>query len=77
MNYTVIGDTVNACSRIESLCGQFDDGAPAVILVSADTVRQARDDAELHFEEVGAFEVKGRSGQVHVSRLRWREKPAN
>ena len=77
MNYTVIGDTVNACSRIESLCGQFDDGAPAVILVSADTVRQARDDAELHFEEVGAFEVKGRSEQVHVSRLRWREKPAN
>jgi len=72
MNYTVIGDTVNACSRIESLCGQFDDGAPAVILVSADTVRLASDDAALRFEEVGAFEVKGRSEKVHVSRLRWR-----
>jgi len=70
MNYTVIGDTVNACSRIESLCGQFDDGAPAVILVSADTVRLASAEPDLRFEEVGAFEVKGRSEKVHVSRLR-------
>ena len=76
MNYTVIGDTVNTCSRIESLCAQFDDGAPAVILVSSDTAELAQADPRLHFEEVGGYEVKGRSGEVHVCRLRWRDAPA-
>ena len=70
MNYTVIGDTVNTASRIESLCGKFDDGAPAIILVSSDTTRLAGGDSMFRFEEVGGYEVKGRSGEVHVSRLR-------
>ena len=69
MNYTVIGDTVNTCSRIESLCGKFDDGAPAIILASSDTAELARSDSTLQFEEVGGHEVKGRSGEVHVCRL--------
>ncbi|MGI9310161.1 MAG: adenylate/guanylate cyclase domain-containing protein [bacterium] len=70
MNYTVIGDTVNTCSRIESLCGQFDDGASAIILVSSETVRLSGDDPTLRFDAVGGHEVKGRSDEVHVSRLR-------
>ncbi len=72
MNYTVIGDTVNTCSRIESLCGKFDDGARAIILVSSDTIRLARAGADsgFVFEAVGGHEVKGRSGEIHVSRLR-------
>ena len=69
MNYTVIGDTVNTCSRIESLCGQFDDGAPAIILVSSGTARLA-EDAAFSFEEIGGYKVKGRSGEVYVHRLR-------
>ena len=76
MNYTVIGDTVNTCSRIESLCAQFDNGAPAIILVSADTAQLAQPDPTLHFEEVGEYEVKGRSGEVRVCRLRWKGESA-
>ncbi len=77
MNYTVIGDTVNTCSRIESLCGKFDDGAPAIILVSSETMKLAQVDPTLRFEEVGGHEVKGRSGQVHVSRLRAKDNENN
>ncbi len=70
MNYTVIGDTVNTCSRIESLCAKFDDGAASVILVSAATATLASDDSTLKFEEVGGHQVKGRSAEVRLSRLR-------
>ncbi|MGI9413459.1 MAG: adenylate/guanylate cyclase domain-containing protein [Hyphomicrobiales bacterium] len=69
MNYTVIGDTVNTCSRIEALCSQFDDGGMSVVLVSEDTADRARGDAGLSFEEVGAFTVRGRSEPVKVCRL--------
>jgi adenylate cyclase len=68
MNYTVIGDTVNACSRIEALCARFDDGAPAIILVSDETAKRTAHDA-FEFEAVGDFEVKGRRETVKVSRL--------
>ena len=69
MNYTVIGDTVNTCSRIEGLARDFDDGKGSVILVSGDAAGQASEDASLSFEDVGAFTVKGRQEQVRVCRL--------
>ncbi len=70
MNYTVIGDTVNTCSRIESLCREFDDGtSAAIILVSEDTAALARSHAGFRFTQVGEFEVKGRNEQVRVCRL--------
>ncbi len=68
MNYTVIGDTVNTCSRIETLAGQLDDGSPASILVSGETLAQLSDGFEL--EDAGTFAVKGRSKAVDVHRLR-------
>ena len=69
MNYTVIGDTVNTCSRIEGLARDFDTGNGSVILVSGDTADQAAEDPGLKFEDVGAFSVKGRREQVRVCRL--------
>ncbi len=68
MNYTVIGDTVNTCSRIESLCSQFDDGSAAIVLVSNDTLARTGDDA-FSTEPAGSFEVKGRREKISVSRL--------
>ncbi len=75
MNYTVIGDTVNTCSRIESLCSSFDDGGSTITLVSEDTVRRVTegisDDGDaFQFEDVGSFDVKGRAAPVAVQRLR-------
>ena len=70
MNYTVIGDTVNTCSRIEALCRDFDDGgAAATILVSEDTAKLAEHATDLNFVKVGAFEVKGRNEPVSICRL--------
>lgn len=70
MNYTVIGDTVNTCNRIEALCRDFDDGgSAATILVSDDTAKLAGQATDLKFAKVGAFEVKGRNEPVSICRL--------
>lgn len=74
MNYTVIGDTVNTCNRIVSLCGQFDRGDKATVLTSGATAQLARADEQLQFAEVGGYEVKGRSGAVEIYALRARNK---
>ncbi len=75
MNYTVIGDTVNTCSRIESLCRSFDDGGSVIALASEDTANRVRNgtdnlDSGFLFEDVGSFDVKGRAASVAVCRLR-------
>lgn len=67
MNYTVIGDTVNTGSRIESLCSKFDDGGPAIILLSQETADQIED--RFTIEPAGKFEVKGREKPVAVFKL--------
>lgn len=67
INYTVVGDTANTCSRIEDLCDSVDDGARAIILVSDQIVAEAGDGFE--FEPVGSFAVKGKSQPVEVYRL--------
>jgi adenylate cyclase len=67
MNYTVIGDTVNVCARIETLAGTFAEDRPATILVSGQVV-DAVGDAFI-FEPVGDQLVKGREQAVPVWRL--------
>ncbi len=70
MNYTVIGDTVNTCSRIEKLAGDLDDGSKVIILLSeqvADTVK-----GTFKLVPAGEFSVKGRRKSVKVFRLNGR-----
>jgi adenylate cyclase len=67
MNYTVIGDTVNVCSRLESVASDFIGDAPVVILVSGEVV-SAVGDAFL-FESLGEATVKGRARPVAIWRL--------
>jgi adenylate cyclase len=68
MNYTVIGDTVNVCSRLESLTGEFDEGKPVAILVSGEVVAAAGDG--FLFEPLGERTVKGRARPVEIWRLK-------
>ena len=70
MNYTVIGDTVNTCSRIEKLAGDLDDGSKVIILLS-EQVMQALD-GRFKTEPAGDFAVKGRQKPVRVYRLKGR-----
>ncbi|TYC65249.1 adenylate/guanylate cyclase domain-containing protein [Stappia sp. BW2] len=68
VNYTVIGDTVNAASRLESLGKEIDETADVVILVSEEIARCL--DSTFDQEVIGAHMVKGKSEAVDVVRLR-------
>ncbi len=67
INFTVIGDTVNACARLESLCSNMDDGKDTVILISRETMDAAGPD--FFTEQTGHFKVKGRKQPLEVYRL--------
>lgn len=68
INYTVVGDTVNTCSRIEDLCDGVDDGkSVAIILVSEQVV--AESGGGFQFNPAGSFQVKGKSKPINVFEL--------
>jgi adenylate cyclase len=67
MNYTVIGDTVNTCSRIEKLASDLDDGSVAVIVISEATANHL--DQEFPLQKAGKFSVKGRKEEITAFRL--------
>jgi class 3 adenylate cyclase/CHASE2 domain-containing sensor protein len=63
-DYTAVGDEANLAARIQDLCKRV--GAPT--LVSADLVARIGAETDLHFEDMGSWDVKGRVGQVRVFR---------
>jgi adenylate cyclase len=67
VNYTVIGDTVNVASRLESLGREVDPKAEVIILASGIVGQQIAGD--IAFEALGAQKVKGKDALVDVIRL--------
>ncbi|WFE92093.1 adenylate/guanylate cyclase domain-containing protein [Roseibium porphyridii] len=67
VNYTVIGDTVNAASRLESLGKEIDPQADVIILASEEITKRLGDDVTL--EPIGSRKIKGRSEPLVVVRL--------
>lgn len=67
MNYTVIGDTVNVCARIEALASNYVGDGAVTILASGEVVAAAG--AGFRFEPLGDVTVKGREQSVAIWRL--------
>lgn len=69
INYTIVGDVVNATERLESLGKELDEGHDVTVLMGAETVNEAIL-ADGQAEHVGAFEVKGKAAKLEVFRLK-------
>lgn len=67
INYTIVGDTVNACQRIEVLAGEFDDGREVTVLLSGDTAKALG--PEFGLTPCGSKALKGRGATIEVFRL--------
>lgn len=65
--YTVIGDTVNVASRLESLTKQY---TAYDVLATAETIAELTDTDGLAIDDLGDIAVKGRSKPVRVYGVR-------
>ncbi len=68
INYTIVGDTVNTCSRIEKLCGEVDDQTRTAVILISEATRQSLGPG-FKTQKAGAFAVKGKSEQLDVFEL--------
>ena len=66
INYTIVGDAVNATQRLESLGKAINPDAEAIVLVSGDVVAAA---PGFQFIERGAHVVKGKEQSLDVYEL--------
>ena len=64
INYTIVGDAVNATQRLESLGKTIDPNAEAIALVSEEIFAAAP--ADFQFIERGAHLVKGKQESLNV-----------
>ncbi len=67
INYTIVGDVVNATQRLESLGKSIDPNAEVIVLVSRDVFAAAG--PGFHFAERGAHQVKGKQASIEVYQL--------
>jgi adenylate cyclase len=67
INYTIVGDTVNTCQRLESLGKEVDAQATAIVLIS-DAVREGLN-GQFFSQEAGHYGVKGKAEPIPVYRL--------
>jgi len=67
MNYTIVGDAVNACQRLESLGKEFDIGEEVTILLSAQAAEEVR--GQFALSHVGSRQVKGKQTALEIYRL--------
>jgi adenylate cyclase len=67
INYTIVGDVVNATQRLESLGKSVDPEAEVIVLVSRDVFAAAG--PRFRFEERGTHQVKGKQESLEVHQL--------
>lgn len=68
INYTIVGDSVNASQRLEVLGKDMTGSDDVVILISGATAQRLDDSFKTDF--AGRFEVRGKSAMLEVYRLR-------
>ncbi len=69
VNYTIVGDTVNTCQRLEQLGKLFDGEADSEVVVLISDVTWRALDGSTAARAIGHHEVKGRSASIEVYRL--------
>ena len=67
INYTVVGDVVNAAERLEGLGKEIDPGAESIVLVSR-TTKDALD-GSFELTKAGRFKMKGKQHELGVYRI--------
>lgn len=67
INYTVVGDVVNAAQRLEALGKEVDPDAEVIVLVSGASKNGL--DETLQLTKLGRFKVKGKHKELEVYRI--------